>query len=224
MHQATKSSAALAAMAVILAVCAGSWAQTTVAPAPAAAAPATGVITSGWELLKEGQAEGSIEHPAKHATNPSGNLLRIAVTKYAAHPGEGRVGAKNRNTVAVQQGQWYDVTFNGISEGIGVGLVFSLESADGKVIARTTLPEIGRGGRGGGGGGGRGRGNRGGPATAAAGEAAVAPASAPQAGPPWRPYLVSLYVREASPTAHLTVAPIEPVPVWIDNLAVNLRR
>jgi hypothetical protein len=173
-------------------------------------------------LLKEGQAEGSIEHPAKHASNASGNLLRIAVTKYAAHPGEGRVGAKNRTTIAVQQGQWYDVTFNGISEGIGVGLVFSLESADGKVLARTTLPEIGRGGRGGGGG--RGRGNRGGPATAPGGEAAVATAPAPQVGPTWRPYLVSLYIREASPAAHLTVVPIEPVPVWIDELAVNLRR
>jgi hypothetical protein len=179
--------------------------------------------------LKEGQAEGTIEAPARHASNPSTNLLKIAVTKYGALPGQGRVGARNTQALPVDKGQVYDITFHGISEGIGVGLVFSLETDDGKVLARTTLPEIGRGGRGGGGGGGMrgGRAGRGGatPATSPATSSSAALVSPPvPAGPTWRSYLVSLTVRESSPSAHLVIIPIEQVPVWLDNLAINLRK
>jgi len=183
-------------------------------------------ITSAWTFLKEGAAEGTIEPNAKHPNNASPNILRIAVTKYAAEPGTGRVGAKSTNTIPVKSGQVYDLTFNGISEGIGVGIVVSLESDDGKVLARTTLPEIGRGGRGGGGGN---RGRRGGPPSTTP-DAAATPTTAPAAPaaivpitPTWRPYLVSLTVRTDSPTAHLTITPIEPVPILLDNLTLSQR-
>ncbi|HVT79526.1 MAG TPA: hypothetical protein VHM90_02625 [Phycisphaerae bacterium] len=186
-------------------------AQTT----PATAAGSTpGAITSGWTLLKEGQADGTIEADAKHPANSDPHILRIAVTKYASDPGTGRVGAKNTNTMAVREGQDYEVTFTGISEGIGVGLVFSLENDKGQVLARTTLPEIGRGGPGG-----RGGGRRGGAATDAAPQAATQ-----VAGGGWRKYLVSLHVRTSDPAAHLVITPIESVAVWLDGIAINERK
>jgi hypothetical protein len=170
------------------------------APGTPSAAPAPeGAITSGWSVLKEGQGDGAIEMDAKHPTNPSPHLLKLSMTNYA-EPGKGRFGAKNSMPISVKDGQWYDITFNGISEGIGVGLVFSLETDDGKVLARTTLPEIGRGARGRGG---RGANN-------------APPASAPAVT--WRPYLVSLHARNSAENAHLVVTPIETVPVWLDNL------
>lgn len=158
-------------------------AGTAVAPAP---------ITSGWVLLKEGEAEGTIEADAKHSTNGNPHLLKISVTKYPAI-GKGRLGAKNTNAVVVKQGAMFDVTFNGTMEGTanyGVGLVFSLETDDGKVLARTTLAEIGRAGVG----------RRGGGA--------------------WPSYLVSLRARGAANNAHLTITAIEPFPVWLDNIVL----
>jgi hypothetical protein len=184
-------------------------------PKPAAA---TAPLLTGWSLLKEGQAEGTVEIDAKHATNPNPHLLKIAITKMAPF-GEGRLGVKNAAPIAVKDGLSYDITFGGISEGISVGLVFSLETDDGKVLARTTLPEIGRGG-GGGARGGRGRG----PATTTAPDgaaAASAPATAPAApAPAWRQYLLGLKARASAANAHLTITAIEPVPVWIENVSI----
>jgi hypothetical protein len=213
--QSSPRTRALATTSLLLGLAAAALAQEA-PPTPPAPPPPTPGLISGWTLLKEGQADGAIEAPAKHPANPSSNLLKIAVTRYASVPGEGRLGAKNSQALPVEKGQVYDITFNGISEGIGVGLVFSLEADDGKVLARTTLPEIGRGGRGGGQ-----RGRRGGPNATAP---ATAPAPAPQAATHWRPYLLSLTVRDTSPAAHLVITPIEPVPVWLDNLAINLRK
>jgi hypothetical protein len=174
--------------------------------AQSAAKPAMD-LTTGWSLIEEGQAQGTIEPDAKNPNNPNPHILKISVTKYVG-PGEGRVGAQNSHTLPVRDGQLFDVTFSGISEGIGVGLVFSLENAQGKVLARTTLPEIGRGGRG------RGRGGAGG----ANGATTVG------AGPTWRPYLVNLRARAADPAAHLVITPIEPVPVWLDGLTIVERQ
>jgi hypothetical protein len=187
---------------------------------PAAGAPSP--LVSGWSVLKEGKAEGAAEIDAKHATNPNPHLLKIAITKFPAF-GEGRLGLKNSARMAVKQGMSYDISFNGISEGIGVGLVFSLETDDGKVLARTTLPEIGRGAGGGGGRGGRG--GRGGAANPGSTNAAAAtpPAAAPVAAP-WRTYWLSVKATASAPSTHLTVTSIEPVPVWIENLTIAERQ
>jgi hypothetical protein len=148
-------------------------------------------------LLKEGAAEGTIEADAKHPSNPSPHLLKIAVTKYP-DIGKGRLGAKNTSPIAVKEGAMYDVTFNGAMEGTasyGVGLVFSLETDEGKVLARTTLAEIGRPG------GGRRGGNAG----------------------TWPSYIVSLRARGSATNAYLTITAIEPFPVWLDNIVVAQR-
>ncbi len=167
---------------------------------------AAGPIVSGWSMFKEGKAEGTAEIDAKHATNPNPHLIRIAITKLAPF-GEGRLGVKNSTPIAVKQGQSYDITFKGISEGIGVGLVFSLETDDGKVLARTTLPEIGRGARGG----------RGANTPPTSDPGAESPA-------PWRDYLLSVKAVASAPNAHLTITAIEPGGVWIENVSIEERR
>ena len=160
--------------------------------------PAPGTdLRTGWSLLQEGTAQGMIEQDAKNPTNNDMHLLRIAVTKTAG-PGEGRAGAVSNLLIPVQEGLWYDVTFSAVTERGSIGLVFSLESADGMVLARTTLPEIGRGARG----------RRGGPTTA--------PTT-------WTKYLVSLHARASDPGAHMTITPIEPTNIWLDNLTLTQR-
>jgi hypothetical protein len=159
-------------------------------------------LTAGWSALQEGQAVGTIEQDAKHPTNTNPHLLRIAVTK-TADPGEGRAGAVNANQFAVANDQWFDVTFTASTERGSVGLVFSLENGDGKVLARTTLPEIGRGRM-------RGRGYSGG----------AGPATAPAA---WTQYLVSLHTRAADPNVHLVITAIEPTNIWLDGLTIAAR-
>lgn len=210
----------LLAAATLLAAACGLRAA---APAPAeSSAPGAAAqpLVAGWSLLKEGKAEGTAEIDAKHPTNPNPHLIKIAITQLAPF-GEGRLGVKNSAPIAVKEGQSYDITFGGFREGSdrdpGVGLVFSLETDDGKVLARTTLPEIGRGA----GGGGRGRGRGGAPSTAPAGGAAAA-TTAPAA--PWRTYLLGVKARASASNAHLTITAIEPVPVWIENLTIVERQ
>ena len=152
-------------------------------------------LTSGWSLLKVGEAEGNIEQDAKHPAHDAEHLLRIQAVKTAG-PGKGRVGATNSTPIEVREGQWYDASFSATTERGSIGLVFSLESADGKVLARTTLPEIGRG-----------RGPRGG--------------AAPDAG--WSKYTVALHARGSDPKAHLVITPIEPTNVWIEGLRLTER-
>jgi hypothetical protein len=180
----------LAAMAVAASLIPLTFAQTS---------PAGRDLRTGWVLLREGEAQGTIEQDARHPTNDAPHLLRLSVTKTAG-PGAGRVGAVNDAHLEVHEGAWYDITFTAATERGSIGLVFSLESADGKVLARTTLPEIGRG---------RGRG-RGGP-----------PATAPAA---WTPYLVSLHARAAAPSARLVITPIEPTNVWLDGITFTPRQ
>jgi aldose 1-epimerase len=158
-------------------------------------------LTTGWTLLREGEARGTIEQDAKYPTNPSPHLLRIAVTRTAG-PGDGRAGAVSGIQIPVTVGEWCDVTFSAMTDRGTVGLVFSLENADGKVLARTTLPEIGRGR----GGRGRGRGQT------------TAPA-----GVPWNKYLVALHVRASDASAHMVITPIEPTNIWLDGLTLTPR-
>ena len=164
--------------------------------APDSPPPASVDLSTGWTLLQEGTAQGTIEPDAKHPTNPDPHLLRIAVTKTAA-PGEGRAGATSDVHIPVTAGSFYDITFTAVTERGSIGLVFSLETADGKVLASTTLPEIG------------GRGRRRGPPT-------TAPAV-------WNKYLVALHARASDPAAHLVVTPIEPTNIWLDGLTLTPR-
>ncbi len=112
--------------------------------ADASAAPTATDLSTGWSLLKEGEAEATFESDAKYPKRDSPHLIRIAVTKTAA-PKKGRAGATNSVPIPVQSGESYEVTFAAVTDSKSIGLVFSLESADGKVLARTTLPEIGSG-------------------------------------------------------------------------------
>lgn len=163
-------------------------------------APSGGIpLTSGWSELIEGQAQASVEQNLPHPSSSSAHLLHIMCSKTAA-PGEGRAGATCTTTIAVKEGQWFDVTFIGMNERGSSGLVFSLETADGKVLARTTLPEIGRR-------------LRGPPGAATA-----------STQPTWNNYLVSLHARGSDPAAHMTVTPIESTSVWLDGLTITPRQ
>lgn len=167
----------------------------------AAASPAAAGIdlSTGWALIKEGQTEGVIEMDAHHASSTSPHVLRIQVTRGALEPGAGRVGAISAVPISVRDGQWFDVRFAAVTQQGSVGMVFSLEAGDGKVLARTTLPEIGRG-----------RGRRG----------ATVPASEPTV---WPKYLVALHARSSNPVAHLVITPIEATHVWMENLSITPR-
>lgn len=163
-------------------------------PAPTTA-PAVD-LTSGWSTLQEGDAQGTAEPDAKHPNSTDPHLLHIAVTK-TAEPGHGRAGAINAHTFAVQQDGWIDIHFRSSTDRGSVGLVFSLEDAQGKVLARTTLPELGT------------RGRRGGN---------TSPTIV------WNHYSVSLHVRASDENAHLTITPIEPTSIWLDELVLSRRQ
>jgi hypothetical protein len=154
-------------------------------------------LTTGWSLLKEGEAEGDIEPGAKRPTDSNTTFLHINVTK-TAQPGRGRIGAINSTPIMVDEGKWYDATFRAIADGRSVGIVFSLEGTDGKVLARTTLPEIGRVRRGGGG-------------------------NDTETNPTPRQYTAALHARASDTNAHVVMTPIEPTSVWIENLTVTQR-
>jgi hypothetical protein len=151
-------------------------------------------LTQGWTLLQVGQTQGSVQQDDTNPATSQPHLLHIVVTK-TADPGEGRIGAVSSVPIPVGEGQWFDIRFSAAPEGNSIGLVFSLEGGDGKVLARTTLPEIGR------------RGRRG-------------PSTAPSA---MTVYRVSLHARAADPTAHLVITPIEPTNIWIGDLTLTPR-
>jgi len=101
----------------------------------------------GWSFLAEGGGEGSMQLDVNTPlNNRNPHSLRMAVTKTGTRCGVANSGYWGIN---VQAGEWYDGTFYARTEGNrSVGLVFSLESQDGKrVCARATIPEIGMGGR-----------------------------------------------------------------------------
>lgn len=101
---------------------------------------------SGWSLLSEGEAKGSIRRDRtspRDETTP--HSLRLTVTRpdsrcgIAYDPGSG---------FDIKAGQWYDLSFFARTEkrdiDRGYGLTVSLERQDGRIIcARTTIPEVG---------------------------------------------------------------------------------
>ena len=128
--------------------------------------------------------------------------LKLTVTKMGK-PEEGNLcGIVNSGYwgMNIQKGEWYDVSFYAHSDGGSVGLVFSLENNEGKVCARSTLPEVGSGRRGGGFG-----------------------AGAEQASP-WRKYSLSLHAYDSDPKCKLIITPIEPVTMWFDVVSMFPRK
>ncbi len=151
----------------------------------------------GWSLVKEGDAEGAIQLDADAPLNDRNpHSLRLSVTKLGTRCGVANSGYWGVN---VQEGQWYDASFYArTAEGKSVGLVFSLESQDAsRVCARTTIPEIGRGGRGPG-------------------------AEASQGS--WRRYTLSLKANASDPNCRLVISAIEPVTVWLDVVSLFPRK
>jgi hypothetical protein len=183
--------------AIVLAV--NFWAVAQENNASAKTDEARQKLMTGWSLLKEGMAEATFEADAARPSDPGQKYLHVNVTKTAG-PGQGRAGAVNSNPIEVRADAWYDATFRAIADGRPVGMVFSLEGADGKVLARTTFPEIGRVGRG-----------------ARDNEKTV------EENPTPRRYSVALHARGTDPRAHLVMTPIEPTSVWIDELTIAPR-
>jgi hypothetical protein len=52
--------------------------------AQVAAAQSSTALSTGWTLLQEGEAEGTVEPEAKHPTRDSAHLLKISVNSTAA--------------------------------------------------------------------------------------------------------------------------------------------
>jgi hypothetical protein len=168
---------------------------------PTDAPPSAGQsLKQGWTLIQEGDGEATIEQDAKHPTSDSPHLLKLAVTKIAG-PGKGRAGAKNSTPLAVEKDVMYDATFAATTQRGSVGLVISLETEDGKVLARTTQASFGAGRRGPPGGG-----------------------EDPTAGRTWSKVTVALRTRAADKNARLTVVPIEPTTLWLDEITLTPRK
>ncbi len=97
----------------------------------------------GWSFISEGGAEGSMAQDSADPLNEKNpHSLRLSVTNLGTRCGVSNFGDRGIN---VQAGQWYDASFYARKAvGRGVGLVFSLESTNGKVVcARATIPEVG---------------------------------------------------------------------------------
>jgi hypothetical protein len=154
-------------------------------------------LNGPWSPLQEGEAAGVMQADTSRPADSHEKYLHLDVTKTAG-PGQGRAGAICTAPIAVQNGRWYDATFRAIADGRSVGIVFSLEKADGTVLARTTLPEIGRVQRGGDG-------------------------TDTQTNSQPQEYSVALHARGSDTKAHLTLTPIEPTSVWIDELTIASR-
>ncbi len=104
-----------------------------------------------WSFIAEGGAEGSMALDVNDPLNDRNpHSLKMVVSRMGTRCGIANSGYWG---MAVKAGEWYDATFYARTDGQGqgqgfrprgVGLVFSLESGDGKrVCARATLPEIG---------------------------------------------------------------------------------
>jgi len=153
-------------------------------------------LDQGWQLLMEGEAQATIEQDAKHPGSDSPHLLKITVAKTAG-PQKGRGGALNDTPLVVQAGVMYDAVFSATTERGSVGLVFSLETPEGKVLARTTQAEFGRGRR------------RGPPGT-----------EQPETGSTFSKVRVALKARGSDNNARLTIVPIDPTTVWLDEITL----
>jgi hypothetical protein len=152
---------------------------------------------AGWSHVAEGGAKGSVSRVTDNALGEFGpHSLRLEATELGQRCGVANAGPPGGMNVT--SGQWYDVTFHARGEGgRGIGLVFSLESADGKkVCARTTLPEIGRSGIG----------------------------RPVEGNGEWSQYTVSLRAHASEPKCRLVISPIEPATLQFDGISLVPRR
>jgi len=157
----------------------------------------------GWTLLARGDVEGSMELDDTQPLNERNpHSLKLTVSKMG-NPEDGNLcGIVNSGYwgMNVEKGQWYDVTFYAhAADNRSVGLVFSLENDEGKVCARATIPEIGRGRRRFGGG-------------------------SDQDASPWRQYKLALHAYDSDPKCRLVITPIEPVTMWFDVVSMFPRK
>jgi hypothetical protein len=110
------------------------------------AAPANSAAgIPGWTLVREGEAQGTIALDDAAPPGPAGpHALRLDAAALGTRCGVADNGPGGRG-INVQNGMWYDVSFFCRTDNkADTGLVFSLESADGRTIcARATIPEVG---------------------------------------------------------------------------------
>jgi len=104
----------------------------------------------GWTYLAKGNVQGSMELDDEQPLNDRNpHSLKLTINKMGEPEKGDLCGIANSGYwgMNVVQGDWYDVCFYArADQNRSVGLVFSLENNDGKVCARATIPEIGRGG------------------------------------------------------------------------------
>jgi hypothetical protein len=149
-----------------------------------------------WSYVSEGNAVGSVERIADMPLSESSpHSLKLIASQLGQRCGIANTGGPSG--INVTQGQWYMATFYARAEGPrGIGLVFSLETPDGKkVCGRTTLPEIGRGGE----------------------------IGKPVQGTNWREYTVSVHAYASDPHCRLVISPIEPGTLYFDNISLVQR-
>jgi hypothetical protein len=145
-----------------------------------------------WSAVAPGGVKGSARLVRDEPLDSqSPDALRIEAAEYGFGAANAAPGGLH-----VESGDWYDVSFAARMESQGsVGLLFSLETPDGKkYCARTTLPEIGRVGT---------------------------PIEGSQR---WRKYTVSLHAYASDPNCRLVITPIEPATVVIDSIEMVRRK
>jgi hypothetical protein len=150
-----------------------------------------------WSYVSEGSAVGKAELITEMPLNErSPHSLKLIAGDLGQRCGIANTGGPTGINVA--EGQWYEATFFARADGPrGIGLVFSLETADGKKICgRTTLPEIGRGGEIG---------------------------TPVQGSDRWREYKVSIHTYASDPHCRLVISPIEPATLYFDGISLVLR-
>jgi hypothetical protein len=97
----------------------------------------------GWKLIAEGGADAEllIDPGAAAPENTNAHPMRLTIRERGSNVGLVETAARQTDLAA---GQWYDLVFQAMTQnGKHFALTISLESDDGIVCARTTLPEVG---------------------------------------------------------------------------------